>query len=96
MKERDERAAERIGQNLWLARRRVSLSQERLAELCGLHRSEIGLVEQGRRIPRTDTLIKLASALEVGVEELVKGIAWTAPATERAGQFVIDTPFGRG
>ena len=96
MNGRDERVAERIGRNLWLTRRRVGLSQERLAELCALHRTEISLVEQGGRIPRTDTLIKLASALEVGVGELVKGIAWAAPATERPGRFAVDKPFERG
>lgn len=96
MKQRDEGAAKQLGRNLFLARRRVGLSQERLAKLCGLHRTEIGLVEQGRRIPRIDTLIKLASSLEVGVEELVKGIDWIVPAPERPGQFAIEKPFKRG
>jgi transcriptional regulator with XRE-family HTH domain len=96
MKQRDERAAEQLGRNLWLARRRVGLSQEKLAKLCGLHRTEVGLVEKGRRIPRVDTLIKLASSLEVDVEELLKGIVWIVPVPERHGQFVIETPRGGG
>lgn len=96
MKQRDEAAAKQLGRNLFLARRRVDLSQEKLAKLCGLHRTEIGLVEQGRRIPRIDTLIKIASSLEVDVEELLKGIDWIVPAPERPGQFDIEKPFGRG
>lgn len=96
MKHRDEAAAKQLGRNLFLARRRVDLSQERLAKLCGLHRTEIGLVEQGRRIPRVDTLIKLASSLEIDVEELLKGIAWVVPAPEQPGQFDNEKPLGRG
>jgi len=96
MKQRDEGAAKQLGRNLFLARRRVDLSQEKLAKLCGLHRTEIGLLEQGRRIPRIDTLIKLASSLEIDVEELLKGIAWVVPAPEQTGQFEIEKPFGRG
>lgn len=37
----------------------------RAATLCSLHRTEIGHVENGRRLPRVDTLLKLASALAV-------------------------------
>ncbi|MFL5897380.1 MAG: helix-turn-helix domain-containing protein [Solirubrobacterales bacterium] len=96
MKQRDEGAAKQLGRNLWLARRRVGLSQEKLAKLCGLHRTEIGLLEQGRRIPRIDTLIKIASSLEVDLKELLQGIVWIVPAPERHGQFVIETPLGGG
>ncbi|HEX5983047.1 MAG TPA: helix-turn-helix transcriptional regulator [Solirubrobacterales bacterium] len=96
MKQRDEAAAKQVGRNLFLARRRADLSQEKLAKLCGLHRTEISLVEQGRRIPRVDTLVKLASSLEVDVEELLKGIAWVVPASERPGQFDIRRPLGKG
>lgn len=96
MKQRDEGAAKQLGRNLFLARRRVALSQEKLAKLCGLHRTEIGLLEQGRRIPRIDTLIKLASSLEIDAGELLKGIAWVVPAPEQPGQFEIKKPFGRG
>jgi transcriptional regulator with XRE-family HTH domain len=75
----DERAARRFGANLLAARRRAGRSQEELAALCGLHRTSIGLVEQGRRLPRVDTLIKLAGALGVEVEELLRGIEWFPP-----------------
>lgn len=96
MKQRDETVAKQLGRNLFLARRRVGLSQESLAKLCGLHRTEISLVEKGGRTPRVDTLIKLASSVEVDVEELLKGIAWVVSAPERPGQFVIENPLGRG
>ena len=46
-----------------------------------LHRTEIGLLERGARVPRIDTLIKVASALEVPPGELLQGIDWTPGAT---------------
>jgi transcriptional regulator with XRE-family HTH domain len=55
--------AERFGRNLSRARRHAVLSQEDLAGLAGVHRNEIGLLEQGRRVPKIDTLIKLAGGL---------------------------------
>lgn len=86
---RDQDAAERLGQNVLTARRRAGFSQEELGALAGLHRTEIGLVESGRRLPRADTLIKLASSLAVGIEELVEGIEWIVPAPKRPGSFAI-------
>ncbi len=89
-----EEAAKQLGRNLWLIRRRAGYSQEELAALCSLHRTEIGHLEHGRRFPRVDTVIKIASVLEVGVEELLRGIVWTLPAPKRPGRFLIETPFG--
>lgn len=44
----DEVAAKRLGRNLFRARRRAGYSQEELATLCSLHRTEIGHVEPRR------------------------------------------------
>lgn len=64
----------RFGANLNHARRAAGLSQERLAARAGLHRTEIGLLEQGRRVPRIDTLARLAGAIGVAPGELMIGI----------------------
>lgn len=56
----------RFGANLNQARRASGLSQERLAGVAGMHRTEIGLLERGRRVPRIDTVAKLARALQIG------------------------------
>jgi transcriptional regulator with XRE-family HTH domain len=56
---------EQLGSNLRRRRREAGLSQERLAELCDLHRTEIGLLERGERSPRLDTLVTLARGLEL-------------------------------
>jgi transcriptional regulator with XRE-family HTH domain len=87
----DEQAARRFGQNLLAARRRAGRSQEELAALCGLHRTSIGLVEQGRRLPRVDTLMKLAGALEVEVTVLLRGIEWLPPPPSAPVGFVVQT-----
>jgi transcriptional regulator with XRE-family HTH domain len=64
----------RFGANLNQARRASGLSQERLAVVAGMHRTEIGLLERGLRVPRIDTVAKLARALEIGPGELLIGI----------------------
>lgn len=80
--------ADRFGANLRQCRRRVRLSQEGLAERADLHRTEIGLLERGLRVPKADTVVKLAGALEVGAEKLLEGIEWV-PGACRAGQFRV-------
>jgi transcriptional regulator with XRE-family HTH domain len=85
----DRAAAERLGRNVFMARRRAGFSQEELGAMASLHRTEIGMVENGTRLPRADTLIKLASALAVPVGELVAGIERTVPASTRPGSFAV-------
>jgi transcriptional regulator with XRE-family HTH domain len=72
-----------------MARRRAGFSQEELGVLAGLHRTEIGMVEKGERLPRVDTLIKLAFSLAVPVGELVAGIEWIVPAPSSPGSFTV-------
>jgi transcriptional regulator with XRE-family HTH domain len=87
---RDKGAAERFGRNLWKARRGAGFSQEELGRLASLHRTHIGMMEAGVRLPRVDTLIKLASALAVRADELLEGIEWVVPGPSRPGSFSID------
>lgn len=93
---RDGAAAEQLGRNLFTARRRAGYTQEELATRCLLHRTEIGLVESGRRLPRADTLVKLASALAIGAGELLAGIEWVVPVPGRPGSFVVSSRSGGG
>lgn len=67
--------ARRFGANLNAARRSSGLSQERLAAKAGLHRTAIGLLEHGDRVPRVDTVVKLARALGIEPGELLIGLA---------------------
>lgn len=92
----NEATAKQIGRNVFLARRRVSFSQEELGALASLHRTEIGMIESGRRLPRVDTLIKVASVLGVKLDELVRGIEWIIPAPTRSGSFSVEASGPRG
>jgi len=67
--------------NVRRVRRRVGISQEALGVRSGLHRTEVGLLERGERVPRIDTLIKLAAGLEVEPAVLLEGIEWTEGET---------------
>jgi transcriptional regulator with XRE-family HTH domain len=78
----------RLGKNLWRLRRREGFSQDDLALMCGLHRTEISLIERGKRIPRADTLLKLAGSLGVRVEQLLDGIEWIPPGAADEGRLV--------
>jgi transcriptional regulator with XRE-family HTH domain len=77
-KSSSEGVAVRFGENLRRFRRREGLSQEELAVRASLHRTEIGMLEKGERIPRIDTLVRLAGSMAIPPEELLVGIYWTA------------------
>jgi len=60
--------------NLRKHRDRVGLSQEALADICDLHRTEISLLERCKRSPRLETIVILAHGLELSPPELLEGI----------------------
>jgi transcriptional regulator with XRE-family HTH domain len=68
--------ARRFGANLKRHRQRAGLSQEEIGYRASLHRTEIGLLERGERLPRIDTAVKVAAALEIDTAELLAGISW--------------------
>jgi transcriptional regulator with XRE-family HTH domain len=85
---------QRFGENLVRLRGQVDLSQQQTAERAGLHLTEISLLERGRRVPRLDTIVKLAGAVEVEPCELLAGMAWRFARTVPAGTYV-DPPESR-
>jgi transcriptional regulator with XRE-family HTH domain len=78
--------AERFGDNLRRQRKLADLAQEELAIRASLHLTAVGMIERGLRLPRVDTVAKLAGALEVDPGELFEGIAWK-PGDLRRGRF---------
>jgi transcriptional regulator with XRE-family HTH domain len=65
---------ERFAANLRAAREQRGLSQEALARVGDLHRTEISLLERGQREPRLSTIVALARALEIEPAQLLDGI----------------------
>jgi transcriptional regulator with XRE-family HTH domain len=63
-------ARAQFAENLRHHRRRLGLSQEKLAEICDLHRTEISLLECRKRSPVLETIESLAHALKLATCEL--------------------------
>jgi transcriptional regulator with XRE-family HTH domain len=84
-----EEVAAHFAANLRRARRRTGLSQEAIGFRASLHRTEVGLLERGARVPRIDTLVKLCAALGVQIDcALLNGITWNeSGATATLGKF---------
>jgi len=79
------RLAEHFGRRLWHRRRLACLSQEELGRLLDVHRTEIGLLERGRRVPRLDTVLKLSAGVEVSPCELIAGLRWQPGSRDLVG-----------
>jgi transcriptional regulator with XRE-family HTH domain len=62
------------------------MSQDETAMRAGVHRTEVSQLERGLRLARTDTIAKLAAALEVDPGEFFEGIDWQ-PGDIRRGRF---------
>jgi transcriptional regulator with XRE-family HTH domain len=70
-----ERAREQFAANLRRHRARAGLSQEALADICDLHRTEISLLERCKRSPRLETIVILARGLGLASPaELLEGV----------------------
>jgi len=80
--------AQQFGRNLVHARKRADLSQEQVGIRASLHRTEIGMLERGIRLPRLDTVVKLAGAIEVEPADLLDRIEWE-PAIPSSGGYRI-------
>jgi transcriptional regulator with XRE-family HTH domain len=60
-----------LAENIRAIRRERNISQEELAELCGLHRTYVGFVERGERNVTLSSLEVLSKALGVSVPSLL-------------------------
>ena len=85
-----------FGRNLWILRRRSGYSQEDLSARAALHRTEIGLLENGKRLPRLDTIIQLAGAMEKVPGELLDGMTWTPEGHKQGRFYLVGGPSRRG
>ena len=66
---------EKFAENLRERRDLAGLSQEALADVCNLHRTEISLLERSKRSPRLETIVILSRGLGLKSSgELLDGI----------------------
>jgi transcriptional regulator with XRE-family HTH domain len=73
-------ATAELGARVRSRRQELGLSQERLADIAGLHWTFVGQVERGRRNLSLHNLLKLAAALDADPGQLVAGLKPPAPA----------------
>jgi len=62
----------RFGQRVREERLKQGLSQEQLAELAGVHRTYIGMIERAEKNITLENIEKLAKALNLKPEELLR------------------------
>jgi transcriptional regulator with XRE-family HTH domain len=59
-----------FGNRMRELRRKLGISQEELADRCGLHRTYVGGIERGERNPSLINIGRIAEALEAQLPEL--------------------------
>lgn len=64
--------SKKIGKIVRQVRENKGITQEELAFDAGLNRAYIGYIERGERNPSTETLVKIAKALKISLNELFK------------------------
>lgn len=72
MTRRDPR--KEFGRNLRKRRVALGLSQEKLAERAGVHRTYVGSVERGERNVSLENIARLARALGLSASTLMEGV----------------------
>lgn len=61
-----------FGENVRRFRRLLNISQEELAHRANLHRTYIGMIERAEKNITLVNMKKIANALEVSIEDLIK------------------------
>ncbi|MBR1942396.1 helix-turn-helix transcriptional regulator [bacterium] len=74
MNNKIDELSKRFGKRIKIERINQEISQEKLAELAGLHRTTLGTIENGKTSPTLDTIAKIANALNLTISELLLNI----------------------
>lgn len=86
--------SEHFAATLIQQRLRAELSQEELGYLSSMHRTAIADLERGQRLPRLDSIVRLAGGLEIEPGELLEGMRYR-PGRFAPGKYeVTDEPSG--
>ncbi len=70
----------KLGMRIRQVRKVRGWSQDVLAKKCGISMSFLGHIERGTRIMSLETLVSVCSALDVGADELLWGVAYPSGA----------------
>ncbi|OHT89074.1 helix-turn-helix domain-containing protein [Mycobacteroides saopaulense] len=70
-------ATQEFGRRVAARRHELGLSQEKAAEVIGLHWTYLGQVERGRRNITLNNIVKIAAGLDVDPGQLVTGLSGT-------------------
>ncbi|MBR6930087.1 MAG: helix-turn-helix transcriptional regulator [Bacteroidales bacterium] len=62
-----------FGERVAELRKKQHLSQEELADRCGIHRTYIGSIERGEKSPTLNTIERIANGLNVQIIDLFYG-----------------------
>jgi transcriptional regulator with XRE-family HTH domain len=89
MDESDARLAYIVGRRMRRIRRDQDLSQEAVAWIAGIHRTQISLYENGERMPLLASFVRLAGGLGVSPCTLLEGLTWEG-GRSAPGRFVLD------
>ena len=79
-------AAQAFGERVRARRHDLGLSQEQLAEACGVHWTFVGQVERGRRNISLHNILKVAAGLQLDPGTLVQGLRAPEPSGSRGGR----------
>ena len=81
----DARLAYVVGRRIRRIRRDQELSQEAVAWVAGIHRTQISLYEHGQRMPLIATFVRLAGGVGVSPSTLLDGITWEGGESHSGG-----------
>jgi len=76
MDDSDARLAYVLGRRMRRIRRDQELSQEAVAWVAGIHRTQISLYEHGERMPFLSSFVRVAGGLGASPCVLLDGVTW--------------------
>jgi transcriptional regulator with XRE-family HTH domain len=74
MKNAEKSLLVRFGRRIRKLRSLQRISQEELAELAGVHRTYIGMIERGEKNPTLRSLLKLSRGLRVPLPKILEDV----------------------
>ncbi len=69
----EEGIIELFGRNVQRLRKERGISQEKLAEIAGIHRTYVGMIERAEKNITIRNMKKIADALNVKISDLLEG-----------------------